>query len=76
LYNRKILIHERNKWYSIINVTRIYDDKKIIYGFYINPDDKILIHNDRLYCHYENEILELDLNNITIKTKYVYGKTV
>ena len=72
----KILMYETNNWYSIMDVTRIYDNTKIIYGFYVNPDDTILIHNDKIYCHQMNSILELDLNKITEKSKYVYDKTV
>ena len=70
------LVYNIEEWYNILNVIRIYDNEEIIRNYYINPDDKILICNDKLYCHVMNLILELDLINLTEKGKYWYNKLV
>jgi hypothetical protein len=69
-------IYKKNEWYNILNVIRISDNKEIINNYFINPDEKLLIYNDKIYCHRMNIIYELDLINITEKVKYVYDKLV
>jgi hypothetical protein len=65
-----------DEWNSILYVTRISDNKKIINGFYIIPNEKIIIHNNKLYCHRSNIIYELDLIKLTKKAKYIYDKSI
>jgi hypothetical protein len=70
----KLLIDD--EWNSILYVTRISDNKKIINGFNIFPNDKIIIYKNKLYCHQGNLIYELDLINLTKNVKYVYDKSI
>ena len=65
-----------NKFNSVLNVIRVFDNKEIIYGFNINPNSKILVHNDRIYCYTGNIVYELNLLNFTKKAKYVHDKSV
>jgi len=71
-----ILIDKLNDWYNILTVIRIYDNKEIINNYFINPDEKILIHDNKIYCHKMNLIYELDLIKLTEKGKYLHDKLV
>ncbi|GMO57528.1 MAG: hypothetical protein Ta2G_17260 [Termitinemataceae bacterium] len=83
--NKKILLLEkytdeyyniayRNEWYSILDIIRTNDNKEIIYGFPINPDDKIIFHKNKLYCHSGNLVYELDLIKFKQRAIYIYDK--